>query len=423
MKKYIYTGFLALVLILTSSHSFAKFTITPGIDVRVEYNDNIFLEESNTDEDFITTFRPNIVLEYAPSSTFDLMFEYGFNYRNYSDHSAENEEAHMLELNATARPFKRVLIEVSDIYSRVPIDIRDTFAPDNTITNMTDSNSFLISTSVTIPLTATVSTKVGYSYNDLWYENEGSIDSETHSASVALSYMITPKITGELKYNFSAYRPDMTGTPGTVVKYDRNDGSVAIEYRVASNLTVDGELGESWLDYDTRDNTRVSFWNAGAEYTLKSVSDMSVGIKYSRYLNDSSTVGTSKNHRGDLFFRAGNILKDDRLIGHQIIVNPYFDEATFINIDRKDKLKGIKVDISQPVTTKVTLLLNGLWEDQEFLPENEKVQRYSLGCGFEYAFSPKIAADIGYRYNGRDSDVDIEDFNNNIVWLQAKVSF
>ena len=251
MKKYIYTGFLALVLILTSSHSFAKFTITPGIDVRGEYNDNIFLEESNTDDDFITTFRPNIMLEYAPNSSLDLSFEYGFSFRAYSSHNNENEENHRLEMNVSARPFKQVLIEISDIYDRVPIDIRDAFAPDNTRTNMTDSNSFSVSTSLVLPVTSTVSSTVGYTYSDLWYEDAGSINSETHSVFLGLSNKFSSKITGELKYNYSAYRPDMTVLTGTVDKYDRNDGSVAIEYRVASNLTVNGEIGESWLDYDT----------------------------------------------------------------------------------------------------------------------------------------------------------------------------
>ena len=416
MKKYIYTGFFALVLILTSAHSFAEFTITPGIDVMLEYNDNIFLEESNADDDFITTLRPNIMLEFSPNNSLDLNLEYGISFRNYSRHNDENDEIHRLEMSATARPFERVVIEVADTYTRVPIDIRDRFTPDNTLTNMTDSNSFSVSTRVVLPVTSTVSTTAGYTYSDLWYEDEDSIDSETHSVFFVLSNRFSSKTTGELRYNYSAYRPDLTGAPEAVSKYDRNDGSVAIEYRVTSKLTVDGEVGESWIDYETRDNRRMPFWNVGADYTLDSVSGMSIGINYSRSLDDSPTDGTFKQRRGDLFFRADNNL--------ELTVNPYFINSTFLNIDREDKLKGINVDVSRPVTRKATLLLNGLWEDQEFLgEEEEKVQRYSLGCSLEYEFSSNITADIGYRYNERDSDIATEGFDNNIVWLQARVSF
>ena len=163
------------------------------------------------------------------------------------------------------------------------------------------------------------------------------------------------------------------------------------------------------------DNSQLFFWNVGAEYELESVSDTSVGINYSRSIDDVSTSGTSKHSRGDLFFKTGNT--------RILTVNPYFVNATFINVDRKDKLKGINIDILQPVTNKVTLSLSGLWEDQKFLPEDEKVQRYSLGCGLEYDFNSKITSEIGYRHNVRDSNIATEDFNNNIVWLQARANF
>ncbi|GBE40186.1 hypothetical protein BMS3Bbin09_00060 [bacterium BMS3Bbin09] len=415
MNKYIYTGLLALVLILTSTHSFAKFTITPGIDVKGEYNDNIYLADTAKEDDFITTLAPDIRLKYSPNSSLDLSLDYGLDLRNYSRHSNLSEETHRMEMSASAKPFKRVFIDVADTYTRVPIDIRNKYASDNTITNMTDSNSFSVSTSVVLPVTTAISTTAGYNYSNLWFKDKGSTDSETHSVFFVLNDKFSSKITGALKYNYSAYRPNLTGQQGAVVEYDKHDGSVAINYQIASNFWVDGEMGESWIDFDNRDNSRMTFWNVGADYNLKIISGSSIGINYSRSLNDSLTLGASRNDRSDLFLRAGNILK--------LTVNPYFSENTFINTDRKDKIKGINGDVSLPVSGKVTLLLNGLWEDQKFLPGEEKVRRHSLGCSFNYKLSSKMTAGVGYRYNRRNSNIDTEDFNNNIGWLQAKVSF
>ena len=414
MNKYIYTGLLALVLILTSTYSFAKFTITPGIDVKGEYNDNISLDDTDKKDDFITTLRPDIKLEYSPNNSLNLSLDYSLNFRHYTRHRNLSKETHSVKMNASAKPFKRVLIDVTDIYARVPIDIRNKYVSDNIITNMTDSNAFSISTSMVLPMTAALSTTAGYTYSDLWFKDEGSTDSETHSVFLVLNDRISSKINGALKYNFSAYRPDLTGQ-GTVFKYDRHDGSLAIEYRIASNFGVDGEFGESWIDYDTRDNSRMTFWNVGADYKFTIISDASIEIDYSRSLSDSPTSGASRNRRGDMFFRAGNILK--------LTVNPYFSDNIYFNVARTDKIKGINVDVSMPVTGKVTLLLNGLREDQTFIPEEEKVRRYSLGCSFDYKLSSKITAGIGYKYNGRNSNINTEDFNNNIGWLQAKVSF
>ncbi len=415
MNKYIYTGLLALVLILASTQSFAKFTITPGINVRGEYNDNIFLDATGKQDDFITTFTPDIRLEYSPDNSLDLSLDYGLVLRQYYSHTSLSEETHMVEMSASARPFKRVFIDVTDTYTRVPIDIRNQYASDNTLTNMTDSNVLSVSTRVVLPVTSTISTTAGYSYSDFWLEDEGSTDSETHSVFFVLTDRFSSKITGSLKYNYNACRPDLTGQQEAVVGYNRHNGSVVIEYIIASNFVVDVELGESWTDYATGYNSQRPFWNVGADYTFKFISGTSIGIDFSRSISDSSTSGASRNRRGDLFFRTGDMLK--------LTVNPYFIEDTFFNTDRKDSIKGMNVDVSRPLGSKVTLLLNALWEDQVFLPEGEEVQRYGLGCSFDYRLTSQITTGIGYRYNKRNSNIAAEYFTNNIGWLQARVSF
>lgn len=415
MKKYIYAGFLALVLILTSSHSFAKFTITPGIDVRGEYNDNIFLEKSDTDDDYITTLRPNIMLEYTPNSSLDLSLDFGADLKYYSSYNNLNDKTPRAEMSASARPFRRVFIDVTDIYTRVPIDIRNQFALENTLTNMTDSNSFLLSTSVVLPVTTAVSTTAGYNYHNQWFQDAGNTGSETHSIFVLLNARYSSKMNRSLKYSYSAYRPDLSGRQDAVVEYNKNAVSAVLEYQIASNFEVNGELGGSLTDYSTRNNSEMFFGNFGADYTFKFISGASLGINYSRSLRDSPTSGAARSHRGDLFFRVDNILK--------LTVNPYFIDDTFVNAARKDKIEGINVNVSRPMGSKTTLLLNGSLEKQRFMPEGEKVGRYSLGCSLDYKLSSKITTGIGYRYSGRKSNIDTEEFNNNIGWLQARVSF
>jgi len=280
---------------------------------------------------------------------------------------------------------------------------------------MTDSNSFSISTSVVLPVSAAVSTTAGYVYSDLWFEDEGSADSETHSVFFVLNNRVSSKISGALQYNYSAYRPDLTGQQEAVAEIDRHDGSVAVEYRIASNFGIDGELGESWIDYDAMDNSRMTFWSVGADYSFAFISDTSIEIDYRRTLSDSPTAGASKSSRGDLFLRMGDILT--------LTINPYIANGTFINTDREDEIKGLNVDMSRRMGGKATIRVDGLWEDQKFLPEEEEIRRYSIGCGLDYNFRSNITAGIGYRYNVRNSNVDSDDFNNNVGWLRAGVSF
>lgn len=412
MKKNIVAGLLLGALILTPAYSFARFSMTPAFDVREEYNDNIFLDDSGEEDDFITTVRPGIKLQYSPGKNLDLDLDYGLDIRHYSRHSGESEEEHRLSMSAAARPFKGAAIEVTDTYARVPVDIRDAYAEDNTLTNMTDSNVFTASARILFPLTSSLSVSTGYSYEGRWYEDEGNTDSEAHSASVSLIKRFSSKINGTLEYRYNAYRPDIVTGENNIFEYDRHNASAGFEYRISSSLTVNGTAGESWIDYDEQDNDRLTFWSAGADYTF---SYASLGVAHSRSLSDSPVSGASKNTRTDLFVKTGKTI--------EVTLNPYISEDTFINADRKDRIKGVRIDLSRPLGGKMTVGVNGLWEDQEFLPEQEEVTRYSAGCSLDYKVTAKVTAGAGYRYNARDSNVSGEDFTNNIGWLRAQVSF
>ena len=91
MKKAIYIGLLSVMMSLIYVPSFANYTITPSISIRETYNDNIFLEDSNEEDDFITTLSPNITLDYSPNSKMDINLDYGFDFRFYSSHSDLND--------------------------------------------------------------------------------------------------------------------------------------------------------------------------------------------------------------------------------------------------------------------------------------------------------------------------------------------
>ena len=54
------TLFIALLMCLFAISSYAEFEMTPGIDLSLEYDDNIFLDPDNEEDDVITTVTPNI---------------------------------------------------------------------------------------------------------------------------------------------------------------------------------------------------------------------------------------------------------------------------------------------------------------------------------------------------------------------------
>jgi len=53
-KALLLTG----MLLLTRSEVFAEFYLQPSLTLREEYNDNIYLEEDDQEDDFITSITP-----------------------------------------------------------------------------------------------------------------------------------------------------------------------------------------------------------------------------------------------------------------------------------------------------------------------------------------------------------------------------
>ena len=53
---------LTVMLLLTRSEVFAEFYLQPSLTLREEYNDNIYLEEDDQEDDFITSITPGISL-------------------------------------------------------------------------------------------------------------------------------------------------------------------------------------------------------------------------------------------------------------------------------------------------------------------------------------------------------------------------
>lgn len=441
MKKIISVFFVFMVfLFLSVVPSFAKVDLTAGVSLRESFNDNIFLTRTDREHDFITTFSPAISLKYTPMRYLDLSLDYGLNFRLYSRHNELNDtsmdETQAIKFKTQIKPLNNLFIDISDIYQRVPIDVRRQVALDNVFVNMTDSNIFSLSPYIQVPLTSGITATVGYGYTNNWYKEGEAIDSESHSAFVTLNKQFPSRLNLGLKYDYFVYRPDMPGD------YNRHQGSVSAQYQATQDLIVWGEIGHSYLDFKYSPNMDEGFWNVGTEYKMAVLGGTSIRAAYSVALSEglisqslpamgyvvfkvndtlyfypvvfektSTTIGATRIKRLDVNITSGKNLK--------VGVNPYYLVEDEITTSRKDKALGVNVNISKTLTQKLDASLNGIWERQRFLPEDEKARRYSISGILDYKFGKRITAGIGYTFNSKNSNVDANDFHSNIIWVQS----
>ena len=448
MKKIIFIGLYVAVFSFSAlSSAMAKLDIKPALTLREEYNDNIFLTKTNRQDDFITSISPNIRLNYA-LSYLDLSLDYGLNFKFFAHHSERNLTSLTNTQNASLkhqfRPMKGIFIDISDVYRRVPVDIRNQVAFDNVFVNMTDSNVFSVSPNFVYPLSSTLETRFGYRYTNVWYKVREGNNSESNSAFISILKKLSPSLSTGVNYNFAAVQPKKTEA------YDQHQGSVNVIYQRGSDFKVWGEFGRVFLNYESDRKIETNFWDVGSDYSLKISESTSLGAGYSTsfsetditgevrqlrfgsyyynpntstgYLFDpyytydrySVSAGAIKKERADIFFRTGQRFR--------ISVNPYYTVVKYLEIDRKDKITGIAADFYHKLSAKIDSSIRGVAEKQKFLPENREATRYSIGLNLDYRLSKHITAGLGYAYNTRKSN-NADEFHNNIAWLQSKFTF
>ncbi len=310
MKKRTFICLASLILLSTSISSFAKFSISPSVGIKETYTDNLFLSETDREDDLITTINPALSLTYSPFSSLDLSLNYGLNFRFYVNHSELNDtslsETQNVRFTTQFRPFNRVFIDVSDVYQRVPVDERENFVIDNPVENMTDSNVFRISPYVKIPITSTVTTQFGYSYRNVWYDEEQSNNSEGHSAFFTLSKQFPFPLTSSVNYDYLIQEAENSSD------YERHQWSVDARYQVSKNLLVWAQGGIAYFDFEgssssvvvadpltgipvravaiQEENTEEEpLWSAGADYHMKMFGGSDVGVSYSESFTDPAT--------------------------------------------------------------------------------------------------------------------------------------
>ncbi len=420
MKRFSCSGILLFFFIVMAIPSFSDGAITSGLSVREEYNDNINLDSTNRVDDLITTINPFINIDYVPSKYLSFNLDYDFKFIYYKYNSQYNrqslDEIQELDLSNRLKISERLYVDISDKYTRVPVDERLQVTTDNIIVNMTDSNTFNVSPHMSLPLTPTLTAEVEYSYENQWYREGAAIDSEAHTYSLGLRKRLLPRIEGALKYSYWVYRPE-TSNATTVDAYDMQNASAELSYNVTSKLKVRAEMGEAWIDFENNEDRHTSFWEIDTDFTYNIWKSLSFQLNSGVSFGNSVDRGIHKQQFVDMY------LTIDKAT--EIVVHPYYrhDEFLLSTQNETDEIIGAEINITRPLSKKLDITFGGMSERAKYLPGDDTVNSYRLGSGLEYRFTSHLKGDIGYTYYKRDSSDGTYDYYNNVVWLACELTF
>ena len=415
--------FIALLICLFATTGYAEFEMTPGVDLSLEYDDNIYLDPDNEEDDVITTVTPNISMAWE-TSRLDVSLFASVSMEKYMDNTdedrvgaGESEQASSLE--ALARLYRELFfLRVSDSYARVPIDEGGRGGESNRTVNLTDENTLQINPYLEFELMKNTQMQMGYTYENLWYKEDEGNSAESHLYSVSLTNELSPRASMVLSGSYEEYRPK---SPSKVVvfdgggtyEYDEENVNVELTYQVSERLQLQGSYGHSWLDYDVISNSDSSVWSAGADYEI--ASNYTVGTAYLRSYEVSVDEGPSESDRLSAYLEY-----DERFI---LNFSLFTEKRDYVEIWRDDDSYGGQLTGELPFNEKTGI--TGLFRYQNFDRSGfdaEEYDRYSTSFSFYYE-TRLGRISTGYIYNRNDSDLNSEDYTNNIVFINTSLRF
>jgi hypothetical protein len=414
---------LTLIMCFFASLVYADFKMTPGVDLHLEYNDNIYLDSENEEDDFITTVSPNVSLDWE-TSRLDVSLYASVTMEKYMDNTDEDrigagESTQASSLDALARLYREIFfLRVSDSYRRVPIDEGGRGGEDNRTINLTDSNQFQVNPYLQFQLMKDTRMQVGYTYENLWYEKDEGDDAINHLYSASLTQELSARVSLSLSGSYKEYRPKspdkaIVVDDGGAYEYDQESVNVGLSYQATDRLQLNGQYGHTWLDYSVRSDSDSDTWSAGADYELSS--DYTAGIQYSNNYVVSVEDGPSETDHLMAY-----LAYDDRF---KLKFSLFTNNSSYVEINREDDSYGGELSGELPFNEKVGV--TGLFRytnfDQSGL-DAEEYDRYSTKLAVYYETRlGRVSA--GYIYNRSDSDLSDGDYTNNIVFIDASLRF
>lgn len=392
--------------------AWAEFRATPAFSLREEYNDNIYLDHTDKESDFITFVRPSVNVDWK-TKIVDLSLNLGLEYEKYLHHSEEDElrPSQDARLDSTWNLYRDVFfLRVTDTYTRVPIDEGEKGAVGNNLVNLTDSNRLIVNPYVVLYPWRTLQARFDYQYENIWYREEEGDDAENHRYSVTLTQELTARISVDLYGGFTQYRPtdstrsllDETGEE----EYDRRDARLGLLWNVSDQLSLRATVGRAWLDYEFSDDYDSTLVSGQADYQISSA--FAVGAGYNEDISDSVDDGAREQKKYSAYLRYS-----DRAT---VALTLFQTRDDYLEIDRQDDSRGGSLSGEVPITNKkgISWLVN--YTDYEG-GDLEDYQRY--GARLELYHQLRLGrVSLGYTWNRNDSNFKENDYINNIVFAQ-----
>ena len=195
----------------------APITLTPTIAVFEEYNDNLFLNNSNRRSDWITAIAPAFTLT-GESETYKLTAGYSFAVEEYARETSLNEvfDRQNFLLGGLYRASPRLTLTLTDSY--IASVNTNLVSPSGVATGRTRAWSNAVTSGAVWQVTPVTTLRLSGAYVAQRFEQQNLDGSDVYSARGTVERRLTPRLSGTAGYEIAyldveRQRPVTTHTP------------------------------------------------------------------------------------------------------------------------------------------------------------------------------------------------------------------
>ncbi|MBE0501709.1 MAG: hypothetical protein IBX47_09730 [Desulfuromonadales bacterium] len=401
------TGF-SLFALLLSGECRAEFSLHPGLYTRLEMTDNLFLSETDKYQEWIVTVAPYLWLAQR-SKELNISLQYRYERYRYLNQPSFNDRAdtHIGILDGVILPERALRIELYADARRENLDRRRSDVVDLPLSNTTNRYLGRIRPVYHLDIGLRHYFETAYSYETVQYDTQISDETETQRVELLLnrrqSTLLDLQLEGLYEHLAAKINYD----------YDRIQGRVGGEWRPFASTTISAKAGMTWFEYETGENFNTRVYDCQLFYTP--VVRWVLDLHYIKNFDYDIQDGLYRIWRGD-----GGIAYNSRLSWRLGLL---FSMSEYVQVRRDDQEYGVVGTATYRLTPKVLFGINADGRRLELEPVTENIDRYSLGASFVYTPREYIIFGCRYIYRNSDSDLDINDYRENRVSCDLRLTY
>lgn len=389
--------------------AWARVTLQPTFSLLQEYTDNLFLTDRNPTDDWLTLVEPGIGMTVV-GPLLDADIDYSLRLRYYHELTEENQtnlrDAQRASALIQLQPSRDLSVLIDGDIDRVTIDTRDPGVDESELVNSTNQYHLAITPQYRWTISNDNSLTLSYRNERFLYRAQAGDDVKSHEWRAIYAYDVTAATTWNLTYAYLFHFAEVN------MDFEKQLINAGLTHRISPRFRLAIEGGPVTIEYFDETEESWTRWDVLTDYTLSRKT--SVYLSYEQDTELSVDRGLSRIQIVTLnVVYEGNARIDAEL---------FWDEEIFSEDRTEDRAIGTSLMMRVPLSGRYFTEIIGLYRTLEFLPANEKTDRYSVRGALGYTLSTGTLM-CGYMYRVNRSTVEENDYRNNLYTLSAQLRF